>query len=196
MNVSRPAIFAYSMALSALLLSSPARSDEPEPVMTVDEGAYPPPPVRTKLLLAGVGMTGAFYGGAVGASYLWESDPGASDLRLPFVGPWMKLGQTTLCTPEAQALGCNDFIQVGGAVLAALSGLGQLAGTGFVLEALFMKTAAPSGADVASLGHARSVPTRERPDAPLTFRKGELSVTPVPLFGAASQVGISLLGSF
>jgi|GEM_PF-4185529 len=101
----------------------------------------PPPAVRTRTLLLGAAVFGGFYGGAVAASYGWSDDPGAADLRIPFVGPWLKVGHTTLCAnlPESQTP-CSDPAQVAGGVLAVISGIGQIGGLALLLEGTFMRT--------------------------------------------------------
>jgi hypothetical protein len=83
--------------------------------------------------------TAAWYGGAVGASYIWPDEPGAKDLRIPFAGPWMSLSHAG-CHGRS---GCSTVLVVFGAVLTALDGVGQAAGLGLTAEGLFMPTQEP-----------------------------------------------------
>lgn len=126
-----------------------ASAAEPVPMLEITDD-LPPPSARWNTLLIGTAVFGGFYGGAIAASYGWSRDPGADDLRIPLVGPWLKLGQTTLCAnlpePEPNARPCSDPLQVVGGVLSVISGIGQLGGLALVLEGTFMRTRSPGTA--------------------------------------------------
>jgi hypothetical protein len=138
-----PLAVGLGLLVSCLTLAAPVAAAEPVPMLELSDG-LPPPSARWNTLLIGTAVLGGFYGGAVAASYGWSEDPGAEDLRIPLVGPWLKLGQTTLCAnlPESETP-CSDPLQVVGGVLAVVSGIGQLGGVALLLEGTFMRTRAP-----------------------------------------------------
>lgn len=132
----------------SVLAPSRAHADEPLPTLRITD-EKPPPSVRTKtLLLGGAAFLGA-YGLTAAASVGWPKDPGASDLLVPLLGPWLKAGQTTLCKdlPDPAA-NCSDPLQVVGGVASVLSGVVQFAAFALLVEGVLMKTgrsAAPPG---------------------------------------------------
>lgn len=138
-----PVAVGLGFLASCLTLAAPVAAAEPVPMLELSDG-LPPPSARWNTLLIGTAVLGGFYGGAVAASYGWSEDPGAEDLRIPLVGPWLKLGQTTLCAnlPESETP-CSDPLQVVGGVLSVVSGIGQLGGVALLLEGTFMRTRAP-----------------------------------------------------
>ena len=170
----------------------------PAPQAAVSDVPLPPDETRTTVLIWGTGLTAIFYGGSLGASYLWEQDPGASDLRIPVVGPWMKVGRTQLCSglPEPDA-GCSDFAQVFGAVAAGFAGIGQVGGLALLAEGIFMKTAGsrPSAPSSVALSHPGAA-SRDEDVAPWIYQNGDLTMTAVPLSDGYSTVGAALVGSF
>src|SRR6478735_7260221 len=115
------AAVAASSALCVMAFTQTASAEEPSRVIKFDPEAYPPPEARLNTALTGAAVTAVFYAPAFGASYLWPDSPGASDLRIPVAGPWMKLFQTGC--PENNK-DCSTFWMVTGAVLAGLDGLG------------------------------------------------------------------------
>lgn len=159
-----------------------ARAEEPTRPVRIDPDAYPPPSAQGRLLLTGAVMTGAFYGAAVGASYFWPDSPGAADLRIPVVGPWMKVFQTGCSDTNPN---CNKVFMVIGAVLAGLDGLGQAGGLGLLLEGIFLETRAPRTT-------AFTEPTRV-PSDPLVSRR---SFYPVPLLTGDDGIGLGVVGTF
>src|SRR5688572_10347465 len=85
-------VVATAVASSVLLFSAaPARADEPERPSYVDPDVYPPSGAQWKLALVGFAATAAWYGAAVGFSYMFPDAPGAEVLRKPVIGPWMAL---------------------------------------------------------------------------------------------------------
>jgi hypothetical protein len=176
-----------ALAAACVLAAPEARADEPEPMVRFDPEAMPPPPAKTNVLIWGVATTAISYGGAVGASYLWESDPGAADLRIPVVGPWMKVGNTRLCDDEEPS--CNDVFQVLGAVLAGFDGVIQVGGLALIAEGLFSPTRSsqpPASARLAGGPFASLLRTEV----------GSVSFAPVPFFRGGSDAGIAVVGSF
>lgn len=115
-----------------------AHADEPKPEVHFDPSKAPPASARWKLALLGSASMAAFYGGAAAASAMFPQDPGASDLLIPIAGPWLKLGQTKLCSDADKEAGCSDFLQVFGGVLLVLDGLGQAGSTGLIIESLLL----------------------------------------------------------
>ncbi len=171
------------------LTSTAARADEPEPLVRFEPDAVPPESTRTKVLLLGGAMTALSYGGALGASYLWSEDAGAADLRIPVIGPWIKLGHTTLCPSEES--GCNNVMQVLGAVLVGFDGLGQIGGLALLAEGIFgpagKKQAAFRSASTSSGGAFSSY---------FAGQVGDVVFVPVPFVQAGSDVGLGVVGTF
>ncbi len=138
----RSCVLAGCLISASLLGMREAKAGEPVPMLTLSDD-LPPPAARARTLLMGAAVFGGFYGGALAASYGWDEDPGAADLRIPLVGPWLKVGHTTLCAnlPESNTP-CSDPAQVAGGVLAVISGIGQIGGLALLLEGTFMRTRA------------------------------------------------------
>jgi hypothetical protein len=181
--------------LAALVTAAgPARAAGPDPEFA-DAAALPPRGTRVKVLAAGAGMTLGFYGTALGASYLWDGDPGAADLRIPVAGPWMKLGQTRLCDDLEDDGNCSDVLQVFGAVLAGFDGLGQLAGLALLTEGVFLRESRGRAAR-AGLGGWRAETHTPNYDPLLSFRLAGTRMRPVPLAGARGLVGLGVVGVF
>lgn len=196
-----PLPFLLGCALTVALSSLPNRAwaDEPEPVHRFVDDRQPPPAARGKVLLAGTLITGAFYLPVLGASYAWPDQRGASDLRIPVVGPWMTLSQTRLCNADPVATqDCSDFLRVAGAVLLAFDGLGQAGGVGVLLQALLMRTEArPTEESSRYRTELSSLTNTPRTAShPLIFRSGDFEMTPVPMVGARSDLGLAFVGRF
>ncbi len=85
-------------------------------------------------------MTAAWYGGAVGLSYLWPDAPAAEKLRYPVVGPWVSLANTGCPASDPD---CSLFWVVLRAVLTTVDGIGQAGGLALMAEAAFVPTARP-----------------------------------------------------
>jgi len=169
-------------------MSAPVAAAEPVPMLELSDGV-PPPAVRWKTLFIGTAVFGGFYGGALAASYGWSQDPGAEDLRIPLVGPWLKLGHTTLCAnlPESSTP-CSDPLQVVGGILSVVSGIGQLGGVALMLEGAFMRTGATSSTAVRSERLRLTQPSARRPQHAPQF-----AVVPVL---TPSTLGAFVTGSF
>lgn len=148
--------FATTSALLATTLSPDhARADEPEPVAVYHPDRVPPPSAKLALGLTGGGLFGLAYGAALASSFAWEGDAGASDLRIPLVGPWMKVGRTELCEEEVD--GCSNALQVFGAVGAGFGGVFQAAALVLVIDAILLPSA-PTVAQSGGSGFVRVVP--------------------------------------
>jgi hypothetical protein len=155
-----------------------AGADEPVRVEVHDPGAYPPPAARWGLLAVGAGTTLAWYGGSVGASYLWPDAPGARDLRVPVVGPWLALGDTG-CADDNP--GCSKLGVILRAVITALDGVAQAGGIAVMGEALFLPTANPRP---------------ERARTPRRYNAGSVVWKPAPIFTGKDQLGLGIVGQF
>jgi hypothetical protein len=130
----------------SLFCAAPAHAQEPVQTLVITDD-LPPPSARTKTLLLGTAFFAGSYGLTLAASYGWPNDPGAADLRIPLVGPWIKLGQTTLCNDLPDPVPgktCSDPVQVVGGVLAVISGLAQFAGVVLLTEGVVMRTRRPA----------------------------------------------------
>ncbi len=166
-------------------LMSEARADEPSRVIRFDPEAYPTPPTRSSVALAGAAVTAAFYAPAFGASYMWPDSPGAEDLRIPVAGPWMKLFQTGCAENDSD---CSTFWVVTGAIFVGLDGLGQAGGVGLLLESLFMTTREPGSVPPP----AASLPSYRANVAPAP----SLTLRPVPYHAGRDAFGLGVIGTF
>jgi hypothetical protein len=97
---------------------------------------YPPPSARTNLLIAGAASTAAWYGLALGSSYLWPDTVGAKDLRIPIAGPWVAFSHSGC----GNVSDCSKALVVLRAIATLVDGIGQAAGLGLVAEGLFLPT--------------------------------------------------------
>ncbi len=104
------------------------------PNVTLDQ--YPPPSARTNLLIAGAATTAAWYGLALGSSYIWPDTVGANELRIPVAGPWIAVGHSG-CGNVAD---CHKVIVVLRAIATVLDGIGQASGLALIGEGLFLPT--------------------------------------------------------
>jgi len=180
----------------SLFSAAPAHAQEPVQTLVITDD-LPPPSARTNTLLLGTAFFGGAYGLTVAASYGWADDPGAADLRIPLVGPWIKLGQTTLCNDLPDPVPgktCSDPVQVVGGVLAVVSGLAQFAGLVLIGEGVFMRTRRPA-AQTALWQPADRFRLRA-PDARADWRRPhavDVSITPVL---TTSTLGAVVSGTF
>jgi hypothetical protein len=144
--------------------------------------------------LAGLGTTVAFYGAALGMSYAFPSAEGASDLRVPLVGPWLAVAHNR-CTPGE--VDCSDAFVALRTLVTALDGIAQAGGLAIMLEGLFLPTqqvvpGAPAGPAVqrptAPKGPEKPAPPGEKPK--------ELFWVPLPITVGARGVGLGIVGRF
>ncbi len=179
-RASRRSVAALSTgaALLATTLATPRVSaDEPEPVAVYHPDRVPPSSAKLTLGLIGGGLFGLAYGATLASSFAWETDPGASDLRIPLVGPWMKVGRTELCEEEVD--GCSNALQVVGAVGAGFGGVFQAAALALLVDAILLPSA-PTTAQSDGSGFVRVVPI--------------LGTSATP--SGASTYGVSVFGAF
>jgi hypothetical protein len=162
-----------------------AHADEPSRLIRFEPDVYPTPATRGSVALAGAAVTAAFYAPAFGASYMWPDSPGAEDLRIPVVGPWMKLFQTGCAEGDDD---CSTFWVVTGAIFVALDGLGQAGGAGLLLESIFMTTREPTAAPPP----AASLPSYRASVA----RAPSLSLRPAPFHAGRDGLGLGVIGIF
>lgn len=166
-------------AVGSLLITSPARADEPQRPSYVDPDVYPPSGTQLNLALAGLGAASAWYGAAVGFSYLWPDAPGANDLRIPVAGPWMALADTGCADDDP---GCSTFVVVLRAILTTMDAVGQAGGVLVAAEAAFLPT-------------QEVAPPQKRP-LPRLRREQSLTVRPVPVVAGRDGLGLGIVGQF
>lgn len=173
-----------SLAVAMLLASAAAVAQEPastaapsavearEPAATREALPleYPPPGARTTLAVTGSAVFLGWYGAAWGHSLLEDDAPGAKDLRLPVVGPWMALSQAGCSDGNPD---CSKVWVVVRAILHVVEGVGQAGGLAVLGESLFLPTREPSHRAASTLP----------------------SVEPVP-FVAGDSLGLGLRGNF
>ena len=140
-TLSRPAAADPSEAAS----SEPEAREHLEAVPSVQLDQYPPPSARTNLLIAGAATTAAWYGLALGSSYIWSDAVGAKDLRIPVAGPWMALSHSG-CGGVSD---CSKVIVVLRAIATTLDAIGQASGVAIAAEGLFLPTQEPKRAHAA-----------------------------------------------
>lgn len=174
MRVLVRATVAAAGLASVLGAARSAHADEPERPTEELPGEYPRGATQPKLILAGAATTAAWYGAAVGFSYLWPDAPGAEDLRIPVAGPWMALGDTGCADDNPN---CSTFTVVLRAVLTAIDGVGQAGGLAVVIEGLFLPT-------------APDVPVRD------TRKPPALRLRPVPVAIGKDTLGFGVVGQF
>lgn len=128
---------------------------------------------RSTHIVAGAVTTLVWYGVAVGHSFVWSDNPGAEELRLPVVGPWLSLGKTGCPKDEPD---CSTVLVVVQAVLTTLSGVGQVGGLAVIGEGLF-------------------VPTRSE-NKSQSSKPTELRASVQPFTPGRDGVGLGLVGTF
>lgn len=176
------------LALVSLSYAPSALADEPEPLAVYHPDRVPPSDARTKLYIAGGTLFAASYGAALGFSYLWEQDPGSADLRIPLVGPWMKVGSTTMCATETG--GCSNALQVVGAVGAGFDGVFQVAALALLVDAMLV----PVSSSIASGTALKSNSPRNLLPGTMPARETPW-VRAMPILGHQG-LGVSVFGAF
>jgi hypothetical protein len=175
----RKLILALLVALPLLVAAGSTSADEPVRPVRRDPGAYPPPSAQPGLFFVGLGATAAWYGAALGFSYLWPDAPGANDLRIPVAGPWMALADTGCADTDPN---CSIFIVVLRAILTTMDAVGQAGGVAVMAEALFLPTQEVAPA-----------PPRRRPRLQ---RETGAKLLPAPMLAGQDGVGLGIVGSF
>ena len=97
------------------------------------------PSASSVAAIAGGVTVAAWYGLALGSSYIWPDTVGAKDLRIPVAGPWIAFAHSG-CGPVAS---CSEALVVIRAIATMLDGIGQASGLAFVGEGLFLPTQEP-----------------------------------------------------
>ncbi len=176
----------------ALILSAPlASAGEPEPVIEYYPDQAPPPSTRLTVLGIGALTAAVSYGAALGASYAFDTDPYASDLRIPVVGPWIKLGHTQLCPSTTTAADtseplCSNVSQVMGAVLVGVDGILQAGSIALLIEGIFLPTRKDSYGSTARFS---SRPLHQ-------LRLGEFAFTPSFSAVPGAETSFGFVGTF
>jgi len=162
---------------------------------------YPPPSTRLKLIGAGLFVTAAAWGLSFGISRGWQVEPcvitdagsvypntiiscqsgppGAAQLGIPIVGPWLALGKSGC--PNSDPTNCSLADPVLRGIGYVLDGVAQFGGLALIAEALIMKT--ESAVD----------PTKKT--SPLALRYGNFELVPTPIV-APTMSGLSISGTF
>lgn len=173
--------------VSALILSSitlaaaTARADDSSNVAIEGDAPvrhHPPPSTRFFVMGAGLAVAGAGWGIAFGAASGWPTVPGADQLKIPIVGPWIALGKSGCASDDPD---CGAKVYVRG-VLYVLDALMQLGGVGLIAQGAFMKTEPSSKAAAARPGF-------------LAWKRPGFEVRPLPIVGA-QLTGLGVAGSF
>lgn len=138
---------------------------------------YPPSSVRLKLIALGLVITGGAWGASFGSGQYWSTVPGADQLKIPVVGPWLALGKSGCASDDP---GCSSAtIGVRGGIY-VLDGIAQIAGLALITEAIVMKTEAAAPEKKAAL---------------LGLRFRGVEVMPVPVASPTFN-GVGLVGTF
>jgi hypothetical protein len=158
---------------AGLLLSPFALAQEGLETESEIEVTYPPPAARWSVTLAGLGVTALSYGAAAGMSFAFPDVPGASDLRVPVVGPWLAIAHNGCAAPEPD---CSDAWVILRGIVTAIDGVVQAGGLAIAVEGLLLPTQEPA---------AKQLPREriERPVGPLPVRPkspGQPAPTPAP----------------
>lgn len=157
---------------------APAPEGEPPPLKATDpdrdasttfRAEYPEPSARVTMAVTGTAIFAGWYGAGLGASLLFPDAPGAEQLRIPLVGPWMSLAHTGCRDDDPD---CNTTTVVLRVVLTVIDGVGQLGGLAAVGEALFLPTR-----------RAEAKPT-------------EVGVRPAPFVSGRDGLGFAVVGAF
>jgi hypothetical protein len=138
---------------------------------------YPPPSTRWMLMGGGVATTAVFYGAAAGLSYAYPDAPGAKDLRLPVVGPWMAIANNGCRADEPDCSGLWVALRT---VVTAIDGLAQAGGVGIFLEGVFLPTQKPAPS---------ATPETKKPPKDFSF-------VAAPTALGSRGIGIGVAGSF
>lgn len=161
---------------------------------------YPPPSTRLKLIGAGLFVTAAAWGVSFAISRGWQQEPcvitdagsvypntiisctsaapGAAQLGIPIVGPWMALGVSGCPSSNPTCPVAEPVFRGIGYVL---DGVAQFGGLALMVEALVMKT--ESAVD----------PTKTT--SPLAMRFGGFELKPT-LIVAPTMSGVGITGTF
>ena len=149
------AAFAQEAASTAPAAPSAVEAREPAATREALPLEYPPPGARTTLAVTGSAVFLGWYGVAWGHSLLEDDAPGAKDLRLPVVGPWMAVSQAGCSDGNSD---CSKVWVVFRAILNVVEGVGQAGGLAVLGESLFLPTREPSRRAASTLPSVQPVP--------------------------------------
>jgi hypothetical protein len=138
---------------------------------------YPPPSTRWKLMAGGIATTGLFYGAAAGMSFAYPDAPGARDLRIPVVGPWIAIANNGCSADDPD---CSQWWVALRTVVTAIDGLAQAGGLGVFLEGVFLPTQQPA---------SDTVPDTKKPPKDFSF-------VAAPTALGSRGIGFGVSGSF
>jgi hypothetical protein len=141
MKMQKKLVLSLLSVLAFSTAASRAHADETIPIAPVsndDTARFPPTSTRWKLIVGGLGLTGAAYGATLASGFIWPDVPGSTAMKIPIVGPWIALGQDGCAKDNPD---CGAILYVRGA-LEVLSGIVQASGLGLVGEGIFMTTEA------------------------------------------------------
>jgi len=196
MSRTEPTIMATAAALALALFGSTAHAQTAPaaaPAVDFEEPDFPPPSARWKVVAAGLGTTGVFYGAAAGASYVWPDEPGMDKMRIPVVGPWLAIANGGC--PDGED--CSTVLSIVRVVFTALDGAAQAGGLAVALEGMFMPTQEWRPAPAP---RAPSAPPSPNGPAPTTPSPGNgdknLFLLPTPMTVGAGGVGVGIIGRF
>lgn len=157
-----------ALATMALMTSKVALADEPvAPEIDMSPSKVPSPSTRPNLILVGAAVTAAWYGAAIGTSYIWPDSHSASSLRIPIAGPYMALAKTDGCNSREPS--CTTLSVIVRTVFTSLSAIGQTGGVLAVLEGVFVPTAiseSPKRASASSSASSLHVAVLPEPVGP------------------------------
>lgn len=145
-------------------------------------------------MAVGLGATAFFYGAAAGVSYAFPDAPGARDLRLPVVGPWLAIAHNGCPADEPD---CSPLMVIVRTVLSALDGAAQAGGLAVVMESVFMPTQVSSPAS-SETAPAAPRPSPTPPPSP-EQKPGEnknLFFLPTPMTLGVRGIGVGVVGRF
>jgi hypothetical protein len=156
-------------AVAASAQEAPEPATRPAPAREPD---LPPPSAKLNLALTGVAITGAWYAGALGASFAWQNGHWRDELRIPVVGPWLAMPHFGCGDGEPN---CGTALVVIRGILASMDGVGQAGGLFIALESLFM-------------------PTRAAASGRAPQKTKQAWVRPVPFIAGRDGVGLGVVG--
>jgi hypothetical protein len=172
----------------------PVEAETPAPPTAEEvEATFPPPAARLTVTLGGLGAAVAFYGGAAGASFAFRDAPGASDLRIPIVGPWLAIADNRCAPGDAD---CSDEVVALRTVLTALDGIAQVASLGIALEGLFLPTQEVAPRGPADRPTRPATPKAPEKPAPSPRDPKNLFWLPTPMAVGVRGVGVGVVGRF
>lgn len=179
-------IFAALGLIALTAVPAVAEAQVVPPPQYIATDTHPPSSVRWKLVLGGVATTAGFYALAQPFSYAWPDAPGARDLRVPVVGPWMAIANNGCAADEPD---CSRFWVWTRGIVTALDGLGQAGGLLIALEGIFLHSAQDEPVTPPKERRPGDEPAEEPPPR-------NLFIAPTPIGVGASGVGLSISGMF